>query len=94
MTDRSRYWREEFFSALDLVKPVADKHKLTLSEVGLHIPFSLCLNGAHVFSAEQIALRWISHHSVMKREFGDNVLIGASSAGHLEQVSPSCFHSV
>ena len=33
----------------------------------------------------EIALRWISHHSLMKREYGDAVLIGASSTKHIEQ---------
>jgi aflatoxin B1 aldehyde reductase len=33
----------------------------------------------------EIALRWISHHSLMKREYGDAVLIGASSLKHIEQ---------
>ncbi|KAK4699683.1 aflatoxin B1 aldehyde reductase, partial [Phenoliferia sp. Uapishka_3] len=82
---RSRYWKvctfsrlshrnwaelslpfpqDEYFQALEIVKPVAEAHSLTLAEV---------------------ALRWVSHHSLMKREFGDNVLIGASSNAHLEQ---------
>ncbi|KAL8286682.1 hypothetical protein RQP46_004210 [Phenoliferia psychrophenolica] len=61
---RSRYWKDEYFEALEMVKPVADAHKLTLAEV---------------------ALRWVSHHSLMSREKGDNVLIGASSNAHLEQ---------
>ncbi|GAA6001817.1 hypothetical protein JCM10207_002334 [Rhodosporidiobolus poonsookiae] len=60
---RSRYWREEYFQALDLVKPLAEKHNLTLAE---------------------IALRWVSHHSFLSREKGDNILIGASSLHHLE----------
>lgn len=34
----------------------------------------------------EIALRWISHHSLMKREYGDAVIIGASSLNHIEQV--------
>ena len=33
----------------------------------------------------EVALRWISHHSLLKREFGDAVLIGASSLKHIEQ---------
>ena len=33
----------------------------------------------------EIALRWISHHSVLEREHGDAVLIGASSVKHIEQ---------
>ena len=37
----------------------------------------------------EIALRWVSHHSLMKREYGDAVLIGASSVKHIEQVRAS-----
>ncbi|KAI0697758.1 Aldo/keto reductase [Cytidiella melzeri] len=33
----------------------------------------------------EIALRWVSHHSLMKREYGDAVIIGASSSKHIEQ---------
>jgi len=33
----------------------------------------------------EVALRWVSHHSLMKREHGDSVLIGASSLNHIEQ---------
>jgi aflatoxin B1 aldehyde reductase len=31
------------------------------------------------------ALRWVSHHSLMKREYGDSIIIGASSLEHIEQ---------
>ena len=34
----------------------------------------------------EVALRWVSHHSLMKREYGDAVLIGASSLNHIEKV--------
>jgi len=33
----------------------------------------------------EVALRWISNHSMMKRECGDAVLIGASSLDHIKQ---------
>jgi len=33
----------------------------------------------------EIALRWMSHHSFLKREYGDSILIGASSLNHIEQ---------
>jgi aflatoxin B1 aldehyde reductase len=33
----------------------------------------------------EVALRWVSHHSQLKREHGDSVIIGASSVKHLEQ---------
>ncbi|KAI0706003.1 Aldo/keto reductase [Cerioporus squamosus] len=39
----------------------------------------------HGLTMAEIALRWISHHSLMKREYGDAVLIGASSTKHIEQ---------
>jgi aflatoxin B1 aldehyde reductase len=60
-----RYWKEQYFKALDTIRPVVEKHNLTMAEV---------------------ALRWISHHSFLKREHGDAVLIGASSLTHIEQV--------
>ncbi|KAH9837918.1 NADP-dependent oxidoreductase domain-containing protein [Rhodofomes roseus] len=37
------------------------------------------------FDPEEIALRWISHHSLLKSEYGDAVIIGASSLNHIEQ---------
>lgn len=33
----------------------------------------------------EVALRWMSHHSQLKREYRDAVLIGASSVKHIEQ---------
>ncbi|TBU24880.1 Aldo/keto reductase [Dichomitus squalens] len=39
----------------------------------------------HGLTLAEIALRWISHHSLLKREHGDAVLIGASSIKHIEQ---------
>lgn len=39
----------------------------------------------HNLTMPEMALRWVSHHSLMKREHGDNVLIGASSTKHIEQ---------
>lgn len=33
----------------------------------------------------EAAVRWVSHHSLMKREHGDAVIIGASSAAQLEE---------
>ncbi|PVG04146.1 Aldo/keto reductase [Serendipita vermifera] len=33
----------------------------------------------------EVALRWMSHHSLMKREHHDAVIIGASKKEHLEQ---------
>ena len=61
---RARYWNEEFFDALDILRPVAQKHGLTEAEC---------------------TLRWMTHHSMLKREYGDAVVIGASSTKHLEE---------
>ena len=55
---RNRYWHDCYFDALDLLRPVAKKHKLTEAEC---------------------ALRWMNHHSMLKREHGDASIIGASS---------------
>lgn len=38
----------------------------------------------HGLTQAEIALRWGVHHSLMKKEFGDNILIGASSSEHLD----------
>ena len=40
----------------------------------------------HGLTLAEIALLWVSHHSLMKREYGDAVIIGASSLNHIEQV--------
>ncbi|GAB00020.1 uncharacterized protein L969DRAFT_53573 [Mixia osmundae IAM 14324] len=39
----------------------------------------------HDLTVPEIALRWMTHHSVLKREHGDAVIIGASSLAHIEQ---------
>ncbi|KAJ7046581.1 Aldo/keto reductase [Mycena alexandri] len=33
----------------------------------------------------EVALRWISHHSLLSREYRDAIIIGASSLDHIEQ---------
>lgn len=58
---RKRYWNDHYFQALDLIRPVAEKHGLSLAE---------------------IALRWMMHHSQLKKQYGDAVIIGASSQKH------------
>ena len=40
----------------------------------------------HGLTLNEIALRWISHHSMLKREYGDAILIGASNLKHIEEV--------
>lgn len=42
----------------------------------------------HKLTLTEVALRWISHHSLLKREHGDAILIGASSLKHIEEVRP------
>ncbi|ORY11556.1 NADP-dependent oxidoreductase domain-containing protein [Clohesyomyces aquaticus] len=39
----------------------------------------------HGLRESECALRWMMHHSQLKREFGDKVIIGASSEKHMEQ---------
>ncbi|KAF2738408.1 Aldo/keto reductase, partial [Polyplosphaeria fusca] len=61
---RQRYWNDNYFDALDVLRPVVvDKHGLRESEC---------------------ALRWMMHHSQLKAEFGDKIIIGASSEKQLE----------
>ena len=59
-----RYLNSRYFDAIELLRPLAEKHGLTEAECGL---------------------RWMTHHSVMKRELKDGVIIGASSSSQLEQ---------
>lgn len=61
---RGRYWKDEYFDALDLLRPVAKKHGLTEAEC---------------------ALRWMTHHSQLKKELGDAIIVGASSVKHMEE---------
>jgi aflatoxin B1 aldehyde reductase len=39
----------------------------------------------HGLALGEVALRWLSHHSQLKRDAGDAVIIGASSLNHIEQ---------
>ncbi|KAF9500383.1 Aldo/keto reductase [Pleurotus eryngii] len=39
----------------------------------------------HKLTLAEISLRWVTNHSLMKREYGDAILIGASSLKHIEQ---------
>ncbi|KAN0060226.1 hypothetical protein ACQY0O_007555 [Thecaphora frezii] len=61
---RQRYWNDTYFKALEEIRPVAEKHNLTLAE---------------------IALRWMTHHSLLDKQHNDAILIGASSTRHIEQ---------
>jgi len=55
---------DEYFNALDLLRPAAEKHSMKEAEC---------------------ALRWMNHHSQLKREHGDAIIIGASSVKHMEE---------
>ncbi|KAL3473078.1 Aldo/keto reductase [Aspergillus californicus] len=57
-----RYLNNRYFDALEILRPLAEKHGLTEAECGL---------------------RWMAHHSVLKKELGDGVIIGASSPAQL-----------
>lgn len=39
----------------------------------------------HGLTVAEVALRWIHYHSLMKRENGDSIIVGASSLKHLEE---------
>ena len=39
----------------------------------------------HGLTETECALRWLSHHSQLKREKGDAIIVGASSTKHLEE---------
>ncbi|KAI0371014.1 Aldo/keto reductase [Pilatotrama ljubarskyi] len=39
----------------------------------------------HRLTLTEVALRWLSHHSLLKREHGDAIIIGASRVKHVEQ---------
>ncbi|KAJ7149749.1 NADP-dependent oxidoreductase domain-containing protein [Mycena crocata] len=39
----------------------------------------------HGITESEAALRWLAHHSALKKEFGDAVIVGASTTKHLEE---------
>jgi aflatoxin B1 aldehyde reductase len=59
-----RYWRDEYFDALDSFRPVAKEHGRMEAEC---------------------ALRWMIHHSFLKREYGNAIIIGASTVKHMQE---------
>ncbi|KAJ6465529.1 Aldo/keto reductase [Mycena vitilis] len=40
---------------------------------------------AHKLTMAEVALRWVAHHSLLSQEHGDAVIIGGSSAKHIEE---------
>eukprot|EP01057_Protomagalhaensia_wolfi_P005240 Protomagalhaensia_wolfi_Nauph_80__5239@NODE_563_length_2288_cov_107_822143_g420_i0_p1_GENE_NODE_563_length_2288_cov_107_822143_g420_i0NODE_563_length_2288_cov_107_822143_g420_i0_p1_ORF_typecomplete_len355_score43_43Aldo_ket_red/PF00248_21/1_2e54_NODE_563_length_2288_cov_107_822143_g420_i012242288 len=59
---RKRYWNDEMWKALEMVRAAAAHHQIPTSEA---------------------ALRWLVHHSVLKKENGDGVIVGASTVEQL-----------
>ncbi|KZO89997.1 Aldo/keto reductase, partial [Calocera viscosa TUFC12733] len=39
----------------------------------------------HGLTMGEVALRWLSHHSVLKREYGDSVLVGGSNVQQIQE---------
>lgn len=62
---RSRYWKQEYFDGLDLIKAAAAQY-------------------APNMSLAEIALVWMHHHSAMRREHFDGIIIGQTSFEHLD----------
>jgi aflatoxin B1 aldehyde reductase len=44
----------------------------------------------HGLTEAECALRWLTHHSLLKREHGDAIIVGASSAKQLEENLAAC----
>ena len=44
---------------------------------------------AHGLDSHEVALRWVQHHSVLKPEFGDAMIITSSSPAQLEKTMQS-----
>jgi aflatoxin B1 aldehyde reductase len=38
----------------------------------------------HGLTKAECALRWMTHYSLLKREYGDGIIIGVSSTKHVE----------
>ncbi|KAI1111052.1 aldo/keto reductase [Nemania sp. NC0429] len=57
-------WNEGYDDALDIIKPVAEAHGLTVAEM---------------------ALRWLVHHSKLRQELSDAIILGAGSVENLER---------
>ncbi|KAI5119069.1 hypothetical protein M0805_005487 [Coniferiporia weirii] len=68
-----RYWNEPYFNALAVLRRALDQYNVKLGE------------GERKLSLTETALRWVSHHSAMKRDHGDCVIIGASSTEYMQE---------
>lgn len=43
----------------------------------------------HGLDSHEVALRWVQHHSVLKPEFGDAMVVASSSVAQLEKTMQS-----
>ncbi len=48
---------------------------------------------SHGLTMAEIAFRWVSHHSLLRREHGDAVIIGGSKLTQIEEVRMHCTFS-
>lgn len=60
---RKRYWKKDFFNAIQILVSKAKKHEILLAEA---------------------AYRWLIHHSLLNKEHGDSIIIGASNLNQLK----------
>lgn len=44
----------------------------------------------HGLTLTECALRWVNHHSALRREYGDTVVIGASKEEYIKEVCSFC----
>ena len=59
---RQRYWKRDFFEAIQMLVSVAKEHEILPAEA---------------------AYRWLVHHSFLKKDHGDAIILGASSINQL-----------
>ncbi|KAF7351348.1 Aldo/keto reductase [Mycena sanguinolenta] len=86
----SRYTRDQIeFDAGDRFNPerpyAAHQRGLFWSEVNFKaLDLLRAAIAAHGITESEAALRWLAHHSVLKKELGDAVILGAAGKKHLE----------
>lgn len=61
---QNRYWKKNYFDAVETVKAACEKEGITPVEA---------------------TYRWLAHHSMLRSERGDAIIIGASRLNHLLQ---------
>ena len=69
MNQRANYFRKQYWN--DAYFDALDRIRPVAQKLGI--------------TTAEAAVRWASHHSLMKREYGDAVITGASSASQLEE---------